>query len=89
MSGTPLDSPALFRFRSVRLFKDVPNLNFSFRIKATAIWKFRFKITNCDLKFRPKKEKFQNVLKYIPDYWLGVLGTFSINVPYNKRTRSC
>ena len=59
MSGTPLDSPALFRFRSVRLFKDVPNLNFSFRIKATAIWKFRLKITNCDFKFRRKKENFK------------------------------
>jgi hypothetical protein len=31
----------------VRLFKDVPKLYFSLRIKATAIWEFPFKVTNC------------------------------------------
>jgi hypothetical protein len=53
-------------------------------LKVTALWKYRFKITDFDFKFRPKKEEFQNVLKYIPDFWLGDYGTFSSNVPYNS-----
>ena len=51
----PLILLPAFAPEHVRLFKDVPNLNFSLRIQATAIWSFRLKITNCDLKFRRKR----------------------------------